>query len=342
MATNADGLDPEAGLTLSGSQLFGTTYSGGLWGNGTVFMVPTNSNGSGLVVLRTFSVGHTDPDNNWTNTDGASPEAGLVLAGTNLYGAAYLGGACGNGTVFKLGTNGGGFTVLKTSSPANPVTGTNSDGANPYADLLLSGATLFGTAENGGTNGNGTVFALGTNGLGFTVLKNFSAADPATGTNTDGANPDGGLVLSSNLLFGTTSAGGYWGGGTIFELNTNGSAFVNLHNFDFATDGDSPYADLILSGNALFATTSEGGVWGGGTVFELNLTVTSPLLTLNRAGSTLNVAWPWPSVGFLLQTNSHLASTNWSGFPGAINDNGLIRSATVIPVGSLFFRLQHP
>lgn len=343
VATNADGIDPEAGLSLSGGLLFGTTYSGGLWGNGTVFMVPTNSNGRSLTVLKTFSVGHTDAAGNWTNADGASPEAGLLLAGTNLFGTTYLGGANGNGTLFKLGTNGGGFTVLKTFSLTDPVTGTNNDGANPYADLILSGVTLFGTAENGGTAGNGTVFALGTNGLGFTVLKSLPAADPVTGTNTDGANPDGGLVLSSNLLFGTTSAGGYLGGGTIFEITTNGGGFANLHNFAFDTEGDSPFADLILSGNVLSATTSEGGVWGGGTVFDLNLTVTSPLLTITGSGATLNVTWPWPAVGFVLEQNTNLASTNWWSFPGTINDNGILRSAPITSgSGNLFFRLSHP
>ena len=139
------------------------------------------------------------------------------------------------------------------------------------------------------------------------------------------------------------SAGGYLGGGTIFEISTNGGAFANLHNFDFATEGDSPYANLILSGNVLSATTSEGGVWGGGTVFDLNLTVTSPPLTVNGAGSTIAVEWPWPSVGFALQQNTNLAATNWLSFPGTINDNGIIRSAPVSPsVGKLFFRLQHP
>ena len=114
--------------------------------------------------------------------------------------------------------------------------------------LVLSGATLFGAAEQGGTDGSGTIFALGTNGNGFNVLWNFSAADYYTGTNTDGAYLEASLMLSGSTLFGTTSAGGFWVGGTIFEINTNGGAFENLHNFDFPTDGDSPYPNLALVG----------------------------------------------------------------------------------------------
>jgi len=152
-----------------------------------------------------------------------------------------------------------------------------------------------------------------------------------------------GLVLSSDTLFGTTSTGGCWGGGTIFEINTNGNAFANLHNFDFATDGDSPYADLILSGNILSGTTSEGGVWGGGTLFALNNTVTSPLLTINWSGMNGVVSWPSPSTGFVLEQNTNLATTNWLNFPGTVNDNGIIKSAIInSPAGTLFFRLYYP
>jgi len=339
--TNADGSDPEGGLILSGGNLYGTTYSGGIWGNGTVFSI--NTNGAGFTVLRSFSAGNTNAAGIYTNADGANPEAGLILSGTNLYGAAYLGGSAGSGTLFKLGTNGAGYTVLKTFSAADPDTGTNSDGANPYTDLMLSGVTLFGTAESGGTGGNGTVFMLGTNGGGFSVLWNFSATDSITGTNTDGANPDGGLLLFSNTLFGTTSAGGCWGDGTMYEINTNGSAFAILHNFDFAADGGSPYADLVLSGNILSGTASVGGVWGGGTVFDLNTTVTSPLLAINGSGAGFIVSWPSPSVGFVLEQNTNLATTNWLNFPGTINDNGIIKSAAINSTsGDLFFRLYYP
>jgi len=339
--TNADGVDPEAGLVLSGGALFGTTYQGGASGAGTVFTI--NTNGAGFKVLWNFSAGDTNADGLWTNAEGGLPESALVLSGANLFGATYHGGGYGNGTVFRIGTNGGGFTVLKTFSATNAA-GVNQDGANPCGGLILSGATLFGTAEAGGASGNGTVFALGTNGGDtFSELWQFSRTDADSGTNTDGANPDGGLVLSGANLFGTTSAGGYWGGGTIFEIGANGGPLANLHNFAFATDGDSPCADLILSGNWLFGTASQGGVWGGGTVFDLNATVTSPLLTLNWSGASALISWPSPSVGFVLQQSTNLATTDWVDFPGAIIDNGMTNGAAVDPqVGGFFFRLFHP
>src|ERR1017187_7366803 len=69
--------------------------------------------------------------------------------------------------------------------------GTNSDGINPYAGLILSGNTLYGTAQYGGTSGQGTVFAVHTDGTGFTNLYSFTAAPNPNSTNSDGAYPLG-------------------------------------------------------------------------------------------------------------------------------------------------------
>ena len=339
--TNADGIDPEAGLTLAGSNLFGTTAFGGVWGNGVIFML--NTNGTGFTPLRSFSIGGTNVFGLLTNADGADTEAGLTLCGTNLFGTTYQGGTNGNGTIFRIGTNGGSYTIMKTFSAADPNTGTNFDGANPHAALVWSGTNLFGTTENGGYGGNGTVFALGTNGAGYAVLWNFSTTDAIEGTNLDGANPDGALVLTGSTLYGSTSAGGLWAGGSLFEINTNGGNFANLHYFNFISDGDSNLADLALAGNVLWGTTSEGGVSGGGTVFNLNTAVTSPPLAISLAGTNVNLSWPYPSVGFTLQQNTNLVATNWLTYPGTVGNNGLTNTAvSARPSRTLFFRLYHP
>src|SRR5258706_355948 len=80
------------------------------------------------------------------------------------------------------------------------------DGAYPYAGLILSDNSLYGTAANGGSAGKGTVFAVNTNGTGFTNLHSFTALN--SNTNGDGANPEAGLILSGNMLYGTARSGG--------------------------------------------------------------------------------------------------------------------------------------
>jgi uncharacterized repeat protein (TIGR03803 family) len=91
-----------------------------------------------------------------------------------------------------------------------------SDGAYPTAGLITnsSGNTLYGTAVQGGSPGYGTVFAVNTDGTGFTNLHNFAYYD------SDGAYPKAGLILSVNSLYGT-GGGSSPGNGTVFAVNTD-------------------------------------------------------------------------------------------------------------------------
>jgi uncharacterized repeat protein (TIGR03803 family) len=154
---------------------------------------------------------------NSTNGDGTSPD-GLVLSGNTLYGTASGGGSSSSGTVFKMNTDGTGFTLLHAFTATSGSPSTNSDGKTPNTGLMLSGNTLYGTAEYGGSSGQGTVFAVNTDGTDFTVLHAFTAADPNTGANSDGNGPQGGLVLSGNTMYGTASFGGTNDNGTVFSL----------------------------------------------------------------------------------------------------------------------------
>ena len=69
----------------------------------------------------------------------------------------------------------------------------------------------------------------------FTTLHSFSAVYPpgpySLGTNSDGANPAAGLILTGNMLYGTANVGGALGSGNVFKLNTDGTGFTNLHSF---------------------------------------------------------------------------------------------------------------
>jgi uncharacterized repeat protein (TIGR03803 family) len=201
-------------LALSGGTLYGTTSAGGTGGSGTVFSVGTN--GNNFTTLYSFSA--MDPVAG-TNIDGAIPYGGLVLSNNVLYGTTIAGGFGKSGVIFSIGTNGSSFTVLHHFTSVDPTTRTNTDGAKPVANLLLAGSTLYGTAPAGGSGASGTVFSVSTNGSQFQTLYNFSAVNSSNGTNTDGAIPDGDLVLTGNLLYGTTFAGGFSGAGTVFNLS---------------------------------------------------------------------------------------------------------------------------
>jgi len=233
--------------------------------------MPTLTAAAGLILggraaAQTFKTLHS-----FDNSDGSHVQAGLTISGNTLYGAADSGGIAGNGTVFKVNTDGTGFTNLYGFTATSGSYSSNSDGANPDGTLVLSGATLYGTAYFGGTAGNGTVFKVNTNGTGFTNLHSFAAGSgsfPYNYTNSDGACPEAGLIISSNILYGTTEKGGSSGLGAVFAVNTDGTGFTNLHSFTGGANGDVPEG-LLLSGNTLFGMAS-GFSSGNGAVFKVN------------------------------------------------------------------------
>jgi len=207
-----------------------------------------------------------------TNGEGFSPKAGLVLSGNTMYGTASLGGSAGNGSVFRINTDGRGFTNLHSFAAGfgSIPNVTNSDGAYPVAGLFLLANALYGTTESGGSSGKGTVFRVNTDGTSFTNLHTFSALSGIVSSNSDGALPQGGLVLSGNTLYGTACQGGSFGVGTVFSISTNGTVFRNLYSFTDGNDGGYPAADLVLSDTTLYGTTFDGGNSDAGTVFAIN------------------------------------------------------------------------
>jgi uncharacterized repeat protein (TIGR03803 family) len=205
--TNSDGANPFGGLVISGNTLYGTVLYGGRSGQGSVFAVKTDS--TGFTSLHPFTTVTLNASGYYTNSDGAGPLATLVLSGDTLYGTAQAGGNLGQGTVFVLKTDGKTFKRLHSFNASI-------DGANPVGGLILSGDTLYGTASHGGSSGSGTLFGVNTNGNAFANLYSFTALH--SGTNSEGANPLGGLLVSGNALYGTAYEGSPAGNGTAFSF----------------------------------------------------------------------------------------------------------------------------
>lgn len=325
--TNADGAYPQAGLVLAGGTFYGTASSGGVKGWGTIFAV--NTNGSGFTNLHNFNI-----------TNGQLPSADLILSGATLYGMTPDGGTAPRGTIFSINTNGTGFTniysfTLDSGSPA-----TNSDGASPLGSLVLSVGTLYGTTSEGGLSGNGTIFAVSTNGTNFSVLHQFSATSGTPATNSDGAAPNSGLTLVSNILYGTASKGGAGGCGTIFQVNRDGSGFTTLYSFSTTnaatgtnTDGAFPIGGLVASGAKLYGTTSAGGDAGYGTIFSITV---PPTLNIALAGTNVVLSWASNIAGFNLQSSTSITSASWNAVAGQY-----VVTNAVSP-GQKFYRLKSP
>jgi uncharacterized protein (TIGR03437 family) len=260
-------------VTGSGGILYGTTSGGGTSGQGTVFSLapPTSPGGAWTeTVLYSFVGG----------SDGASPEAGVVIGSDGvLYGTTLGGGItsgfAGYGTVYSL---------TRPTSPGGPWTENllhsfagGSDGAQPNGGVAIgSGGVLYGTTGGGGPigRGTGTVFSLApptSPGGPWTKSLLYSFAG-----GNDGSDPLAGVVVGNGgVLCGTTNLGGASSWGTVFSLTpptTPGGAWTEavLYSFAGGSDGGGPNAVVVIgSGGLLYGTTWQGEN-AGGTVFSLS------------------------------------------------------------------------
>ena len=326
------GYEPLAGLALAGNNLYGTTWYGGAYDRGTLFYVATNGASSGT--LHNFTTPSYNANSYAINYDGIFPSARLISSGGILYGTTEQGGNYGSGTIFSVTTNQpASFNIVHYFAAVDPVTQTNNEGAFSFSGLVLSDGTLYGTAVGGGTYGNGTVFAVNTNTLVFTNLYNF------TGGN-DGSEPHAGLTLSGHTLYGTTLAGGTSGMGTLFAINTDGSGFTNLYNFTGGGDGASPQSDLVLSGNTLYGTAASGGSSGNGTLFSF--TLPRPRLAITRSGTNVILTWSAGISGYTLESTTNLGSamvwTTNSTAPVVVNGQNTVTNP--VSGSQKFYRLS--
>jgi len=225
-------------------------------------------------VAQQFTVLHSFNPN---GGDGSTPYFGDLIfdAAGNLYGTTVSGGkgtncgALGCGTAFELSPKAGGG---RTEKVLHSFSNDGNDGVNPMAGLIFDAAgNLYGTTSGGGAYGYGTVFELiPTSAGGFVerTLHNFNY------DGKDGANPVAGLIFdTAGNLYGTTSRGGPYQGGTAFELTpAAGGVWTEkiLHSFGNNWDGGNLWAGLIFdaSGN-LYGTAVQGGTHFVGVVFEL-------------------------------------------------------------------------
>ena len=222
--------NPSAGVIIDASgNLFGTT-SGGVYGQGNVFEIPKTGGTYGTPsILGDFN-----------NLNGSNPLGGLTAdASGNLFGTTR--GNAGAGTVFEIPKTVGGYGALTILAYFN---GTISGGFPSTGVIVDAAGNLFGTANFGGPGGDqaGVVWELPNTGSGFGPFVNIATFD-----GTNGASPTGLLLAdASGNLFGTTSGGGEFNDGTVFEITGSG--------FQVAADLPEPISILAFgAGTAALA-----------------------------------------------------------------------------------------
>jgi uncharacterized repeat protein (TIGR03803 family) len=338
-----DGIRP-LDLTLAGDTFYGVTEGGGRAGNGTLFRMERD--GSGYAIIKDF-----------TNAlEGVAPNCLPLVANEIVYGSARYGGVAWNGTLFKLNTNGSGFTVLKDF--------TNTlEGCNPSGELVLMNDVLFGTTSGGGISNGGTLFRMRTDGTDYLVLRHFN--------DVEGCTPSAGLISDGLQLYGTTlwggsngsgmvfrvdptgtdfavlptaedgttpeslmwhegtlfgfAAGGGNGYGTFFRMDVDGGAMVTSHPFDWTT-ACAPAGKPWLIGDTLFGIASSGGKAGNGAVFQINASG-SNFCVLNSFKGAEGCNPFCLSAGFVISETTLFGTTTYGGH----SDGGVLYRLALEP-----------
>lgn len=138
---------------------------------------------------------------------------------------------------------------------------------------------LYGlSAQSGQPGAYATLFALNTDGSGYTLLCNFGVSAGTVGGFFQGA--DG-------RLYGVTQSGGEFNSGSIFALDMDGSGFAPIYSFAGGTNGSDPITLIQASDGRLYGIAASGGANTAGFIFAVNVDGTNftPLYQFPNNGS---------------------------------------------------------
>lgn len=269
-----DGQQPTSVVTFDRSgNIYGTTFYGGVasescgYGCGVVYKLTHSGGGWTESILYAFTDG----------ADGGLPFDGVIFDNAgNLYGTTRVTGAGCGGTIFELTPSGSGW-VEQTLLEFTPLESTV--GFCTTAGLIFDGSgNLYGATNGGAQNDvDGAAFeATSSNGYWTaTALYRFSADISRCGFFSCG--PIRRLLMdSAGNLYGTAYGDGAYSYGSVFKLTPadNGWTYTSLHDFcaegSPCSDGSYPISNLVFDANGnLYGTTSVGGAYGFGVVFEI-------------------------------------------------------------------------
>ncbi|MCX2742515.1 MBG domain-containing protein [Mangrovivirga sp. M17] len=279
------GSNPRTGMIEIGGILYGTAYSGGANGSGTLFKIKTD--GSMMAVIADMPA------------DASNPSTKLILGTDNIiYGTTENGGNNDAGSFFKVQPNGSGFEVFKIFNASN--------GSNPSSSLIeLSSTEILGTTFTGGNFNAGVLYKVNKDGTGYTKLIDFNSTSsrskpkgniiktslntliiPLTQQSENViANPYGGFVQSNfsgtistefylpetggfdlqtsivkasdGRYYGSTFRGGDFDKGVIFSINSDGSDYQELITLG-GNELRETYTDILEHSNGKMYVVTSG------------------------------------------------------------------------------------
>lgn len=260
-------------LISDGAFIYGMTSQGGINDLGIIFKIKPD--GSEFTKLLEFQ----------GTINGSNPRGALLLADGILYGMTSEGGVNDKGTIFKISTDGTGYTKLYDFAGLI-------NGGEPFGSLISDGIFLYGMTVYGGSANKGIIFKIKMDGTGFAKLLDFNGL-------ANGSYPLASLITDGTFFYGTTSSGGANDRGTIFKIMPNGTGYVKLLDFDYTSGiGFNPMGNLFFDGTFLFGLTERGGLYDSGALFKIKPDGTSYSILLNFSPEAKNGVSPSNSLIF--------------------------------------------
>ncbi len=235
--------NPLGGLVYQGGSFYGMTSAGGDNGFGSIYKWDPIANTATSVY-------------SFDNLNGAFPTGSLVYNSTTgkFYGMTSQGGLNSLGVIFEWDPLNGFIKDVDFDGATQ--------GGTPFGSLVFDGTNFYGLTSAGGTPNLGVIFQWAPGAGAVTVVHTFGTVL------SEGNSPLGSLVQLGTKLYGTTTAGGVNGEGTIFSWDLTGSAYADLISFNSAVSGSQSKSTLTVYGGNLYGTTTAGGAHGTGTIFK--------------------------------------------------------------------------
>jgi len=253
------GLAVSGNLGVKGDKLYGTCARGGTSNQGTLFEFEYNT--------RTI----TTKVNFKGSADGHSPMMALAMSGNGkMYGVTKFGGPDNGGTIFEVDPVTDEYNTLFEF--------TSTTGGNPQAPLLAGlDGKLYGST--GPAYGSPSLFQFDPVSGVYETLWYLSVAE-GSGINHQ-------LIQSNDgKLYGLMPYGGANGSGVLFELDPVTRVYRRLVDFATAIGSGPMMAPIIASNGKIYGTTPAGGAFGGGVLFEYDLSTNTYTVKHNFSAGT--------------------------------------------------------
>jgi uncharacterized repeat protein (TIGR03803 family) len=212
-------------------KLYGTSFSSGLYSQGSLFEYDIESNS----IKTVFHFGTSDNSDTFFAV-GRFPVGNLCLASDGMiYGLTNGGGMQGKGVLFQYNINTGSVETRGFFD------GTN--GASPLGNSLIqaSNGKIYGTTTNGGSDNGGVIFEFDLTTQQLTKKADFSS--------TIGKLPESVLTEANDgFLYGVSTSGGANGFGTIFKFNIATGELKKTFDFETGGNPDAPFYINVNNG----------------------------------------------------------------------------------------------